>query len=267
MSNVILPGGLPSRRVTGATLVSALEQFFGHRPMGGDPYLDAKKALRAGPAEMLRVYEKVRGQVGSGQRVLDWGCRYGVWSHLLRSDIGESLQLDGCDVCAPQEYADFHALSAMRYQQIRHPWTLEYADQSFDAVFAGGTLEHVPNDGASLTELWRVIKTDGRLLITHLPNRYSWSECLSRRWFPAQAHQRRYHLKSMRERLLQHGFEPLRWGYHQIAPASLPERWRQSPRLARLIDALQGFNRFERIAPFNRLSATLWFVARRRDGF
>lgn len=248
-------------------LADALSELFALRARGADPYLDAKTALRAGSDEVLRAYAHIRAELAAGQRVLDWGCRHGAMSWLARRDVGASLELHGCDVCDTDEYADFHRLSGLAYQRIEHPWRLDYADASFDAVIAAGTLEHVPNDGESLTELWRVIKPDGALLVTHLPNAGSWSEWLSRRLFPAQAHARRYRLAAFRERLLHHGFEPMRWGRHQLMPAGLPARLTANRAIVRTVDAVQPLNAFENVWPLRHFAATIWIVARKRRGF
>jgi ubiquinone/menaquinone biosynthesis C-methylase UbiE len=248
-------------------LADALSELFALRARGADPYLDAKTALRAGSDEVLRAYAHIRAELAAGQRVLDWGCRHGAMSWLARRDVGASLELHGCDVCDADEYADFHRLSGLAYRRIEHPWRLDYADASFDAVIAAGTLEHVPNDGESLTELWRVIKPDGALLVTHLPNAGSWSEWLSRRLFPAQAHARRYRLAAFRERLLHHGFEPMRWGRHQLMPAGLPARLTANRAIVRMVDAVQPLNAFENVWPLRHFAATIWIVARKRRGF
>ena len=167
----------------------------------------------------------------------------------------------------PEQYAHFHAASGLHYFALTHPWQLPYADASFDVVLAGGTLEHVANDGESLTELWRVLKPGGRLALTHLPNAASLSECLSRVFAPQQAHPRRYRLVALRQRLLHLGFMPLRWGYHQWLPAA-PPTIESQPRLIRTLERSYGLNRvFERWWPLNRLSTTLWLVAEKRMGF
>jgi ubiquinone/menaquinone biosynthesis C-methylase UbiE len=254
------------RRPGEAALAAALDHLLALDSAAQDPYLQAKRGLAAARGELLRAYAHIRPALQPGQQVLDWGCRHAALSWLARADLGAALQLHGCDVCAPGEYAAFHAHSGLHYTQIRHPWRLDYADEQFDAVLAGGTLEHVPNDGESLTELWRVLRPGGALLITHLPNAGSWTEFVSRRLFPAQAHQRRYRLAAFRQRLLHYGFEAVAGGHHQLLPSSLPTAL-QRPWLCRLVDALQPLNALENRWPLRSLSATLWLVARKRPGF
>lgn len=231
-----------------------------------DPYLQAKRALPAAQRELVRAYTHVRTALRPGQQVLDWGCRHAALSWIARSEFGAALTLHGCDVCAPEQYAAFHARCGLRYARLAHPWQLPYADAQFDAVLAGGTLEHVPNDGESLTELWRVLRPGGALLLTHLPNAGSWTEWLSRRLFPAQAHARRYRLAAMRRRLLHYGFVVEAGGHHQLVPVSLPPAWQQGW-LRRAVAAAQPFNALENRWPLRAFSATLWLVARKHEGF
>lgn len=231
-----------------------------------DPYLAAKRALHASAIELARAYAKVRAALLPEQHVLDWGCRHAALSWLARAEFGERIELHGCDVCAADDYAAFHARCGLRYTRLAHPWRLPYSDAQFDAVLAAGTLEHVPNDGESLGELWRVLKPGGALLITHLPNAASWTEFVSRRLFPAQAHARRYALSAFRQRLLHYGFETVAAGHHQLMPSSLPTAWRR-PWTSRLVDVVQPLNALENVWPLRRFSATLWLVARRREGF
>jgi len=248
-----------------ADLEAALAQFLGTRSSAEvDRYVGGKSALKASINEFVRAYLKVGSDLEVGQRMLDWGCRHSPFAALVRADLGESVELYGCDVCTPGDYAAFHATCNLSYRQIKHPWLLDYPDAHFDVVLASGTLEHVPNDHESLTELWRVLKADGQLLITHLPNQSSWTERVSRQFFPEQAHRRRYSLVATRRMLLHHGFEVIRCGYHQLAPSSVPVAWRSSL-MGALVDKLRFLNRLEGVWPFRLLAASIWFVARKRQ--
>lgn len=249
-----------------AGLAASLEAFLATTTATADPYLAAKRALPAAAHELVRAYARIRGALQPQQRVLDWGCRHAALSALARAEFGAQIELHGCDICPADDYAAFHAACGLQYRRLEHPWELPYPDAHFDSILAGGALEHVPNDGASLTELWRVLKPGGALLITHLPNSGSWTEFVSRRLFPTQAHHRRYALAAFRRRLLHYGFEAVASGHHQLAPSSLPATWRR-PWLARAIGGLQPLNALENVWPLRHLSATLWLVARRRGGF
>src|SRR5262245_30808593 len=68
-------------------------------------------------------------------------------------------------------YPVFHRYADLSYRQLDHIFRLPYPDAAFDAVIASGVLEHVPMGYESLKELHRVLRPDGRLIITYLPNR------------------------------------------------------------------------------------------------
>jgi SAM-dependent methyltransferase len=232
-----------------------------------DVYLSSKTALPAASEQLVKVYGRVCGELRPEHRILDWGCRHGVFSFLARSDLGSEVDLHGCDICSPDEYEAHHRSVGLQYKQIAHPSSLEYADNTFDCVLAGGTLEHVPNDVASLNELWRVLKPYGALIITHLPNSGSWSELVSRLFFPIQAHKRLYSLAQTRQQLVHQGFLTEQCGYHHLAPSSLPPSLLNKPLLAQGIHYLQVLNMFENFWPIRKLSAACWIVARKYPGF
>lgn len=241
-----------------APLQAALAAFFAQAAVADDPYLAAKTRPGAPLAELAQAWRKVEPALTGARSLLDFGCRHGVFAWLARRSLGADLNLHGCDVFAPGPYAALHAASGMHYAALAHPWQLPYADGSFDVVVAGGTLEHVAHQDHTLDELWRVLLPGGRLVLTHLPNAASWIEWLARRLHPAQAHHRRYRLAPLRRHLLARGFLPLRWGWHQMLPASG----------GRLADAAFALNRpLEALWPLNRLSTTLWLVADKRLGF
>ena len=86
--------------------------------------------------------------------------------------VPHAYMLDDPPAIIPQE--------GVRFTKGSDPKRLPFDDQSFDGVMAVGVLEHVrERDGderASLCELRRVLKPNGILIITHLPNRFSWAE-------------------------------------------------------------------------------------------
>jgi SAM-dependent methyltransferase len=261
-----VPGAAPSGPAATAEALAAFYAIGADR-QAGDAYLAGKQRLASGRAELASMWQKVRDALDGASTVLDWGCRHGVFAWLARRELGGTAVLHGCDTVRPGTYAPFHEAAGLTYTQLEHPWLLPYPDASFDVVLAGGVLEHVPNDTMSLAELWRVLAPRGRLVLTHLPNRWSASEWLSRRRWPAQAHLRRYGLGETRRRLLHSGFAPLRSGYHHLVPATLPAG-SEDGAVARWLEGLYGANDvLERVWPLNRLSATVWIVAEKRAGF
>ena len=103
------------------------------------------------------------GRVGAGDRVLDLGCGDGAFAAAL---------LDaGCAVTM----ADV-AEEALRRARVRAPGAeavkladggpLPFAEDAFDAVWAGEVLEHVADVVGLLAEVRRVLRWGGRLLAT-----------------------------------------------------------------------------------------------------
>lgn len=249
-----------------ARLDTALEAWSQLRAHGDDAYLDAKETPYV-RAERVRSYVHIRPGLVAAQRVLDWGCRHGASAQLVRADLGENFELHGTDYCDADEYRALHQASVMTYRRLQHAWRLDYPDEFFGAVIGAGVLEHVANIGASMTELWRVLRPGGALLLTHLPNAHSWSEWLSRRTAPELAHARRFRPKALSQQLLDHGFAVEQWGYHHFPPTTLPVRGDESAILRGALRWAQPLRAAETIWPLRGFSAAIWLIARKRLGF
>ncbi len=192
--------------------------------------------------------------VAAGSQVLDWGCGDGHFSHFLLSR--------GLEVTAYSLQHRPFALTALsgdladRFRFVRgdptEPVRLPFCDASFDAVFSIGVLEHVRETGgdeaSSLAEIFRVLRPGGRLLLFHLPNRFSHVEALARlarrrAEVPAHDafHRFRYSGREVAALVAKSGLELEARGLYGFLPrnafARLPARLRGSERLAALIDA------------------------------
>jgi 2-polyprenyl-3-methyl-5-hydroxy-6-metoxy-1,4-benzoquinol methylase len=260
----VLTTSLPPVDIERLTL--ALTAFAQLRAPGEDTFLDAKESPLV-RAERVRSYRAIRPGLDGAKRVLDWGCRHGASARLVRADLGDAVELHGADFSDPAQYREFHAASALQYRQITHPWRLDYDEGFFDAVIGAGVLEHVANVGESLTELWRVLRVDGALLLTHLPNARSWSEWLSRRTAPELAHARRFRPQRLSEQLLDHGFAVEQWGYHHFPPTTLPARGGDVAVLRNALHWSQPLRVLERVWPLRTFSAAIWVIARKKWGF
>lgn len=191
-------------------------------------------------------------------RVLDWGCMHAPDSCLMRHTLGDSLDLHGCDFRHPDEFPVFDECSAIEYRQLTHPVQLPYESDSFDAVVAAGCLEHVAMDYESLKELYRVLKPQGVLIITYLPNHWSYMEFYLRRIRRAGFHNRLY-TTGATEMLLKHtGFLP-----EIVRPASmgLEARFRRILGDGRIGQVLR--TSLLTALPVHRFSSTLCAVARK----
>jgi ubiquinone/menaquinone biosynthesis C-methylase UbiE len=132
--------------------------------------------------------------VHAGQRVLDVGCGEGRFAAAL---AGAGARVVGIDVAEePLRRARAqHPNLDLRLVAAEGPWPLQ--DASFDAVWAGETIEHVQDTAAWLSEARRVLRSGGELLLStpaHGPLTVL-GLALSRRAFAARFDPRSDHLR------------------------------------------------------------------------
>jgi len=178
------------------------------------------------------------------------------------------MEIHGCDV-DPLEYRSFFDFSGLKYSQLTHPYRLPYEDDFFDAVIGSGVLEHVPIDSESLKELYRIIRPRGHFIMTHLPNKYSYTEWLNRR-LGNPHHLRLYSLSEALHVLMHHGFRPVLFGYHQMVPtlSSPASGIFDLPFANHLVESLFGLNPLlEMLWPINRLATNIFVVGRKEQAF
>jgi ubiquinone/menaquinone biosynthesis C-methylase UbiE len=99
-----------------------------------------------------------------GQRVLEIGCGRGVFAHYLAEQGADVVAADFSPAAvshARKRLEDFDATVLVADIQ-----ELPFADESFDVVISQETLEHVPNPWRGLSELVRVTRVGGTLIIT-----------------------------------------------------------------------------------------------------
>jgi 2-polyprenyl-3-methyl-5-hydroxy-6-metoxy-1,4-benzoquinol methylase len=148
--------------------------------------------------------------VESDECVLDVGCGEGRFMAAL---LDAGAQVVGIDVAhEPLRRARLKRPELdLRVVAPAGPWELE--DASFDVVWAGETIEHVLDTAAWLSEVRRVLRPHGRLLLStpaHDPLRLLWL-ALSRGAFaahfePSSDHLRFYSRRTLGELLAQFGF-------------------------------------------------------------
>ena len=229
-------------------LRSLYEQQLRIRP--DDAYLQAHAERRVAETQAA-VFDFYAPYLPTrGGRVLDWGCRHAPDACLMRARFGTALTIDGCDVEEAGVYSVFHAYAGLHFRTLEDPVRLPYDDGSFDAVVASGTLEHVPMDYESLKELYRVVRLDGSLIITYLPNRLSVEE-----WYKARVrrdgfHVRLYRLGEAVELLKHSGFRPRVAGYQTHLDLLSARSFRH-----RFLRA------FRWILPLHRITSTISIVA------
>jgi SAM-dependent methyltransferase len=228
-----------------------------------DPYLrthSQNRAVISRHIESFKIYEPyVKG------KCLDWGCCHAIDSCLIKT-TNNQVECYGADMYGKEKYKLFHDFAGLQYEELRHPYRLPYEDKKFDTVISSGALEHVPNDFESLKELYRVLKTGGHLIITFLPNIFSYTEFINS-LLKNPHHRRKYSKKGIRDLLIHNGFETIHIQNHQILPTFSSGSSLGKRRLAaKIINSIWSANRvLEKIWPIKIFSSNLIIIAKKLD--
>ncbi|MGF6879291.1 class I SAM-dependent methyltransferase [Paraburkholderia sp. MM5477-R1] len=246
-----------------ATYAKLCEDYIAHRSDG--EYRDYVQSVIANNASLdrhVRAFEIYAPYIKRGMKVLDWGCRHAPDSCMLRT-LYHDIDIYGCDICKDGQFAEFHEYAGLSFASLDHEFLLPYEDNQFDVVIGSGVLEHVAREQKSLDELWRVLKNDGLLIITFLPNRLSVTENACRVMKKYTGHNRLYSLSDAKRLFLRSGFVLEECGYHQVFP-TFAKGIKGGGALNALANIGMKLNRpFERIPIVNAVSANLFFILRR----
>jgi len=152
-------------------------------------------------------------RVSAGQRVLDLGCGE---AHFAAELAQAGAEVVGADVAehALRRARARHPQLELTLLPAQGPWPL--ADASFDAVWAGEVIEHVADTAAWMSELRRVLRPGGRLLLSTPANappsllRAALSpRAFAARFDPLGEHLRFYSARTLRALLSDLGFEEI----------------------------------------------------------
>lgn len=158
------------------------------------------------PARLAFLLEHVH----SGECVLDVGCGEGRFTAALADAGAQAVGIDVAQEPLRRALVERPELD-LRVVPAVGSWPLE--DASFDVVWAGDTIEHVADTAGWLSEVRRVLRPGGLLLLS-TPAHGPWTllgVALSRRAFrahfdPRSDHLRFYSRASLAELLGEFGF-------------------------------------------------------------
>lgn len=155
-------------QITAQAFASSMKEF--DRPRGTLP---TPRTQERHDARAARLFGTIREQVrswSSGEipRLLDIGCSSGG---LLRSAVQHGFDAEGVEP-APQA-AEFAKSAGLRVFQ-GYLEEARFPASSFDAVTLMEVIEHLPDPGALLKEVWRVLKPNG-VLVVGTGNGTSWT--------------------------------------------------------------------------------------------
>jgi 2-polyprenyl-3-methyl-5-hydroxy-6-metoxy-1,4-benzoquinol methylase len=165
------------------------------------------------PSDFAPRRDFLLARVRSGERVLDVGCGEGAFTvELARAGVS----VVGVDIAEePLRRARArHSELDLRVIDGEGSWQLE--DASFDTVWAGEVIEHVADTAAWLSELRRVLRSGGRLLLsTPAHGRLAMiglglsPRAFARHFDPLGDHLRFYSADTLTALLAQFGFESI----------------------------------------------------------
>jgi SAM-dependent methyltransferase len=229
-------------------------------------------------------------ELRDGKRVLDCGC--GMGFYLMVMSTLWNLELVGLDADVERlRWAEEHGIQA----ELVHgdAQRLPFEDASFDAVLMTEVLEHLPDDGAALSEVLRVLRPGGTLAISvpHARYPFAWDP-INFVWTRAGGrpirsgpivgiwtnHMRLYEPRGLGERIRSAGLEleTLQESTHACVPFAhflvygigkpLIEHGLVPSGMLSSADRFAGLqNRGNRLDPFNLARSVFLHVDRRND--
>ena len=131
-----------------------------------DPQGESRPLHELNPARLRYVAERLPLR---GKRILDVGCGGGLLSEALAREGAEVVAID----LAPEvlEVARLHLLESglqIDYRQISAEALAEQEAGGFDAITCMEMLEHVPDPGAILAAIARLLKPGGQAFLSTL---------------------------------------------------------------------------------------------------
>jgi 2-polyprenyl-3-methyl-5-hydroxy-6-metoxy-1,4-benzoquinol methylase len=149
--------------------------------------------------------------VAAGERVLDVGCGEGWFTSELIRAGAHAVGIDVAEEPLRRARARDGALD-LRPVPVDGPW--ELADAGFDVVWAGEVIEHVADTACWLSEVRRVLRPRGTLLLStpangplSLAHAALSRRAFARRFDPRGEHLRFYHRDTLTALIEDFGFE------------------------------------------------------------
>lgn len=121
-------------------------------PYNSKIYACWPRAIRWNYSRLIRCLKPQRGE-----RILEIGCARGVMTkriqHLAPDTYGVDINKEAI------RYGVTENLFVMNAEELK------FQDESFDKIYSIHTIEHIPNPAKALSEMVRVLKPDGTIVL------------------------------------------------------------------------------------------------------
>jgi len=109
------------------------------------------------------------GKINQGEQVLDIGCGAGVDTILAAIIVGPKGSVIGVDIVSEmiaraESNLRMMDLDNVKFQRISGE-NLPFSDDTFDVVISNGVINLIPDKKAAMSEIIRVLKPAGRLMV------------------------------------------------------------------------------------------------------
>ena len=109
------------------------------------------------------------GKIYKGEHVLDIGCGAGVDTILAAIIVGPKGSAIGVDIVSEmiaraESNLRMMALDNVKFQKVSGE-DLPFSDDTFDVVISNGAINLIPDKDAAMSEIIRVLKPTGRLMV------------------------------------------------------------------------------------------------------
>lgn len=124
-------------------------------------YLKHFKRFQVKAIDVLRI-EKILSSVGTNKKVLDLGCGDGYLMELIRA---KGNRVTGVEIAKQCVRSCVQKGLKVYELDLNSKWA-EKIDQKFDVVFAGEVIEHIFDTDKFLSEVKKVTKKNGHIILT-----------------------------------------------------------------------------------------------------
>lgn len=94
----------------------------------------------------------------NGEKVLDLGCGYGLYTNYFKSIGGEATGIDGSEAMINEAHRLYPDCTFFISDITK---TLDFADETFDIIFSNQVLMDIENIETVFSECHRILKTGG----------------------------------------------------------------------------------------------------------